>query len=76
MKKFILPLLGCRLFAGVKIEEIEELLDCFRVRSRKFEKDSYVFYRAVLRCAAMSAALVSVGKGDAHNRKREIIFFV
>jgi CRP-like cAMP-binding protein len=43
MRKFIPPLLACRLFDGIKIEEIEKLLDCFHARSRKFEKDAYIF---------------------------------
>ncbi|MDR2536033.1 MAG: Crp/Fnr family transcriptional regulator [Treponema sp.] len=43
MRKFILPLLGCRLFDGIKVEEIEKLLDCFHARLRKFEKDAYIF---------------------------------
>jgi CRP-like cAMP-binding protein len=36
-------LLSCRLFDGIKIEEIEKLLDCFRARSQKCEKDAYIF---------------------------------
>jgi CRP-like cAMP-binding protein len=43
MRKFIPPLLGCRLFDGIKIAEIEKLLDCFHARARKFEKDAYIF---------------------------------
>lgn len=43
MRNFILPLLTCRLFEGIKIEDIEKLLDCFHARSRKFEKNTYVF---------------------------------
>jgi CRP-like cAMP-binding protein len=36
-------LLVCNLFDGLKIEEIEKLMDCFRGRARKFEKDAYIF---------------------------------
>ncbi|MDR2659475.1 MAG: Crp/Fnr family transcriptional regulator [Spirochaetaceae bacterium] len=43
MQKFVPALLNCRLFAGVKVAEIEKLLDCFRTRARKFEKDAYIF---------------------------------
>jgi CRP-like cAMP-binding protein len=43
MRKFILPLLTCRLFDGIRVEEIEKLLGCFRARARKFEKDAYIF---------------------------------
>jgi CRP-like cAMP-binding protein len=41
MRKFI-PV-NCRLFDGIKIEEIEKLLDCFHARVRRFEKDEYLF---------------------------------
>jgi CRP-like cAMP-binding protein len=43
MRKFIPVLLNCRLFDGIKIKEIEKLLDCFHARTRKFEKDAYLF---------------------------------
>jgi CRP-like cAMP-binding protein len=43
MRRFISPLLGCRLFDGIKIAGIEKLLDCFHARARKFEKDAYIF---------------------------------
>jgi CRP-like cAMP-binding protein len=43
MRKFIPLLLTCRLFDGIRVEEIEKLLDCFHARTRKFEKDAYVF---------------------------------
>jgi CRP-like cAMP-binding protein len=43
MRKFIPPLLSCRLFDGIKAAEIEKLLDCFHARTRKFEKDAYIF---------------------------------
>jgi CRP-like cAMP-binding protein len=43
MRKFIPSLLNCRLFEGLKIGEIEKLMDCFHARARKFEKDTYLF---------------------------------
>ncbi|MDR1232400.1 MAG: Crp/Fnr family transcriptional regulator [Spirochaetaceae bacterium] len=43
MRKYIPSLLTCRLFDGIKIAEIEKLLDCFHARARKFEKDAYIF---------------------------------
>jgi CRP-like cAMP-binding protein len=43
VKKFIPHLLGCPLFEGVRVEEIEKLMGCFRARARKFEKDAYLF---------------------------------
>jgi CRP-like cAMP-binding protein len=43
MRKFISHLPCCRLFDGVTVEEIEKLLDCFHARTRKFEKDAYIF---------------------------------
>jgi CRP-like cAMP-binding protein len=43
MRKFIPRLLGCRFFDGIKVEEIEKLLDCLRARARKFERDAYIF---------------------------------
>jgi CRP-like cAMP-binding protein len=43
MRRFIPRLLACSLFDGLKIEEIEKLMACFRARSRKFEKDTYIF---------------------------------
>jgi CRP-like cAMP-binding protein len=41
--RFPPPLLSCRLFEGIRIEEIEKWLECFRARSRKLERGSYVF---------------------------------
>jgi CRP-like cAMP-binding protein len=41
MKQFIMP--TCRLFEGLKIEEVEKVLTCFHARVRKFEKDAYLF---------------------------------
>jgi CRP-like cAMP-binding protein len=43
MRRFIPRLLACSLFDGLKVEEIEKLMACFRARSRKFEKDAYIF---------------------------------
>ncbi|MDR3301403.1 MAG: Crp/Fnr family transcriptional regulator [Spirochaetaceae bacterium] len=43
MKKIIFVLLNCRLFERLKIEEIEKLLGCFHARTKKFEKDAYLF---------------------------------
>ncbi|MDR2028927.1 MAG: Crp/Fnr family transcriptional regulator [Treponema sp.] len=43
MRRFLPVLLSCRLFDGVKVEEIEKLLDCFHARARKFEKGAYIF---------------------------------
>jgi CRP-like cAMP-binding protein len=43
MRKFIPRLLACSLFDGLKVEEIEKLMSCFRARARKFDKDAYIF---------------------------------
>jgi CRP-like cAMP-binding protein len=43
MRRFTAKLPACRLFEGVKIEDIEKLMDCFHGRTRKFEKDAYLF---------------------------------
>jgi CRP-like cAMP-binding protein len=43
MRKYIPLLLSCRLFDGIKLAELEKLLDCFQARARKFEKDAYIF---------------------------------
>jgi CRP-like cAMP-binding protein len=43
MRKYISSLLTCRLFDGIKIAEIEKLLECLRARARKFEKDASIF---------------------------------
>ncbi|MDR0662806.1 MAG: Crp/Fnr family transcriptional regulator [Spirochaetaceae bacterium] len=42
-RRFIPRLLGCRLFDGLKAEELEKLLHCFHARPKKFEKDAYIF---------------------------------
>ncbi|MDR2601992.1 MAG: Crp/Fnr family transcriptional regulator [Spirochaetaceae bacterium] len=43
MKNFTPILSACRLFNGVKVAEVEKLLNCFNARPRKFEKDAYIF---------------------------------
>jgi CRP-like cAMP-binding protein len=43
MRRFLPLLFACRLFDGIKIEELEKLLDCFHARMRKFEKGGYIF---------------------------------
>jgi CRP-like cAMP-binding protein len=43
MRRFIPRLLACSLFDGLKVDEIEKLMACFRARSRKYERDAYIF---------------------------------
>jgi CRP-like cAMP-binding protein len=44
MKEYILLLSGCSLFQGIKLTELDSMLECIGARKKIYKKDAYVFW--------------------------------